>query len=91
MSIINRLKGLMGMISCEEALLQVHEFLDGELEAGAESNVEKHFQMCKKCYPHLKLETAFREAIRRAGDGEGAPPDLKAKVAVAIAEAEPDE
>ena len=86
--IVNRLKGLMGMISCQDALQQVHEFLDGELEAGSARKVERHFAMCKKCYPHLQLETAFRDALRRVSAGEGAPSDLRAKIAAAIAESE---
>lgn len=89
--IINRLKRLMGMISCRDALQQVHEFLDGELEAGSARKVERHFAMCKKCYPHLQLETAFRDAVRRVSAGEGAPAGLRAKIAVAIAESEPGE
>jgi hypothetical protein len=39
-------------------------------------------------YPHLPLETAFRDALRRVSAGKGAPSDLRAKIAAAIAESE---
>lgn len=76
------------MISCEEALRLVHEFLDGELESYSEAQVQQHFDVCQQCYPHLHLESAFRDAMRRAAMGESAPPGLKERIAALIAEAE---
>lgn len=81
----------VGMISCEEALRLVHEFLDGELEDASATEVKQHFDMCQLCYPHLHLETVFREAVRRASAGESAPPDLKAKVSALLTEAMSEE
>ncbi len=75
------------MMSCEESLRLVHEYLDGELEVDSEANVKKHFEMCGRCYPHLQLETAYRGAVRRAVEGGRAPEELKAKVAALLAEA----
>jgi anti-sigma factor (TIGR02949 family) len=91
MSIIDRIKSLFGgddMISCEEALRLVHDFTDGELEGVWEARVRAHFEVCRRCYPHLQLETSFRDALRRATSAEVAPTDLKAKVAALLAEAE---
>ena len=79
---------MVEMISCEDALRLVHEYLDGELERVPEAQVKEHFDMCQRCYPHLQLENAFRDAVRRAASGEAAPAALKAKVAAMIAEAE---
>jgi anti-sigma factor (TIGR02949 family) len=76
------------MISCEDALRLVNEFIDGELEGVSEARVRAHFDVCQRCYPHLKLETAFREALRRAAATEAAPTDLKARVATLLADAE---
>lgn len=68
------------MIPCEEALRLVHDYLDGELDGVPETQVRRHFEVCGRCYPHLRLETAYREAMRRAAQGEQAPPRLKARV-----------
>jgi len=80
--------GEADMMSCEEALAFVHEYLDGELEQVSEAQVKRHFDMCKKCYPHLRLESAFRVAMRRAGGGETAPAELRARVIELVGEAE---
>lgn len=72
------------MISCEEALQLVQEFLDGELEGVSESDVKRHFDVCERCYPHLKFESAYRDAVCRAVKGQVAPPELKATVAELI-------
>lgn len=79
------------MISCEDALRLVHDFLDGELEGVSESNVKRHFDMCERCYPHLHLESTYREAVRRAAAGEEASPELKEKVAALLAGARSEE
>lgn len=74
------------MISCKEALRLVHEYLDGELEGVPESQVARHFEMCERCYPHLKLETVYRDAMRRAGRGARVPAGLKDRVSALLAE-----
>ena len=76
------------MISCHEALRLVHEYLDGELESVSENHVKDHFDMCQQCYPHLHLETVFRDTVRRAAGTQTAPPELKARVAQMLAEAD---
>ena len=68
------------MTTCHEALRLVHEFLDGELDGVSRAEVDAHFEMCRRCYPHLRLERRFREALLRACAGETAPPELRARV-----------
>jgi len=67
-------------ISCEDALRLVHDFIDGELDDVPCTAVEAHFEVCQECYPHLKLEQRFRDAVRRACTGETASPELRARV-----------
>lgn len=67
-------------ITCREAISVVQEFLDGTLEGVTDEQVRAHFDICSRCYPHLKFERSFREALARASRGEGAPPELKRKV-----------
>jgi anti-sigma factor (TIGR02949 family) len=76
------------MISCHDALRLVHEYLDGELGDVPHSQVKAHFDVCERCYPHLHLETVFREALRRAARGQSAPPELKARLVQLLAEAD---
>jgi anti-sigma factor (TIGR02949 family) len=100
MSFIDRLKRLFGgessngmdgqemeMISCEDALKLIHEFIDGELEDVSSEQVKAHFDVCGRCYPHLQLEESFRVAVRRAAEGERASPELKSRLMDVLAEA----
>ena len=79
------------MIPCEEALRLVHEYLDGELEGVTQEQVKRHFEVCGQCYPHLRLERSYREAVRRAAAGEAAPPELRERVGRLLAEAQADD
>ena len=81
-------EGDRAMISCEDALNAVHEYLDGELDDASEEDVKAHFDMCEACYPHLRLEEAFKDAVQRASRGERAPPELRTKVLELLADAE---
>jgi anti-sigma factor (TIGR02949 family) len=76
-----------GSISCEEALRLVNEFLDGELQGVSPEEVKAHFEVCRGCYPHLRFEQAFREALRRACAGQATPGDLKVRLERLLAEA----
>jgi len=78
--------GEVERISCEEALRLVHEFLDGELEDVTPAQVHEHFEACRGCYPHLRLEQAFREAMKRACASQTAPAELKERVARMLSE-----
>jgi anti-sigma factor (TIGR02949 family) len=63
-----------------EALEKVHEFLDGELDSVSHQEVTQHFEMCQKCYPHLRLEERFREALQRSKGDEVCPEHVKSQV-----------
>jgi anti-sigma factor (TIGR02949 family) len=61
-------------LTCQEALEWIYEFMDGELPDADADKVDRHFQMCTACYPHLKLERSFRDRLRTAV-GEPTVPD----------------
>lgn len=76
------------MISCQDAVRVLYEYLDGELTDVPEDEVREHFEACRRCFPHLKLEEAFRAAVQRASRGECAPPELRAKLMSLLSEAD---
>ena len=99
MSIVDKLRSLLGlagsseasapndeMISCEDALSLVHDFLDGELDSVPASRVKAHFDVCQRCYPHRHLESTFRDALRRAAGAPAAPDGLRDRLTSMIAE-----
>lgn len=80
-------EGAAEAVSCEDALRLVHDFLDGELEGVSGEQVRLHFEVCQRCYPHLNLESVYRQAIQRACGGAAAPEELKNRIADLLAEA----
>ncbi len=76
------------MISCRDALNLIYEYLDGELPDVPEDEVREHFEVCKQCFPHLKLEESFLAAVQRASRGEIAPPELRSRLMALLSEAD---
>ncbi|MDX1566199.1 MAG: zf-HC2 domain-containing protein [Longimicrobiales bacterium] len=72
------------MLSCQEVLERLFEYLDGELESPTEIQVEAHLEKCRRCYPRLQFEKAFMEALDRARAGEEPPTDLRNRVVDAL-------
>ena len=70
------------MISCEEALDRVYEFLDGELCADWTERVRVHVEICKKCYPSFNFERIFLDHIRDLG----LPPERATRLEARIRE-----
>ena len=67
-------------ISCLEALERVHEYLDGELDEASAADVAHHFNVCQKCFPHLRMEERFREALQKSGARDRCPEYLRLQV-----------
>lgn len=78
----------MGMISCEDALAHLWEFLDGELPPEDEAAVKKHLDVCNRCYPHYDFQRAYFEYVRRVRGREHAPPSLRRELFRKILEQE---
>jgi anti-sigma factor (TIGR02949 family) len=76
-------------MSCRQALSVVQEFLDGELDHVSEAQVKAHFEVCARCYPHLRLEESFRAALQRASLQETAPPGLRGRVEALLTRTDP--
>lgn len=77
-------------ISCREAVTVIYEFLDGELDEASHERVRAHFEICNRCYPHLRLEESFRAVVRRACAGDSAPAELKESLKELLASADPE-
>ena len=80
-----------GGLSCREAAERVYEWLDGELEPDMADRVGTHLQTCARCYPFLRFETSFREAVTRAAaharSETPTPAGLEARILESLAEA----
>ena len=63
-----------------EAMAKVQEYLDGELDGVSHEEVAQHFSMCKRCYPHLKLEEQFPGSPPAVQRGPGCPDHVREQV-----------
>jgi anti-sigma factor (TIGR02949 family) len=54
------------------------------------NDVEAHFKMCERCYPHLHMEERYRDVVRRACASETAPSDLRTRVLDLVSGGRPD-
>lgn len=72
----------MNSINCQEALRQLHEYLDGELADADIADVHRHIDICDGCYPEARLTRELRAALHRAAQGQPCCPDtLRDRVA----------
>lgn len=67
-------------ISCKEAMEKLQEYLDGELDEVSHEELALHFEVCRKCYPHLKLEERFRDLLQRSREKESCPDHVREQV-----------
>ncbi len=82
----NGSRGGEGMISCDEALERLFEYLDGELTDASSEEVERHAEVCKACYPRLQFERNFLDAVQAAEQRGGASRELKDRILRVLAE-----
>jgi len=75
--------------TCDEALTDLYQYLDNELNEEARSVVERHLSGCSPCLEAFDFEAELRKVIRDRSQ-ERVPDDLRAKVLAALAACEPD-
>ena len=68
------------MIVCEEALQRLWDFLDGELEAADELEVQKHLEVCGRCYPQYDFRRAYFGLMHRIRTRDHVPPGLRRRI-----------
>lgn len=78
----------MGMITCEDALARLWEFIDGELSLEERDEVRRHLEVCHRCYPHYDFQRAYRRYVRRLGEGERVSEDCRRRLFEALLEEE---
>lgn len=78
------MKGGKPMMSCEEALERLFEYLDGELDTSDTARIEEHLEICKACYPRAQFERSFLEALERVKKTDAAPERVQARVMVVL-------
>ena len=71
--------------SCEEALALLAALLDGELDSGRRTEVERHLATCRSCFSRAEFERRLKASIATLGH-EPVRPELAARVRTLISQ-----
>lgn len=77
-------------MDCRKAEYLLHGYLDGELELAGSYEFERHIEECASCAGRLAKERALQARLAAAGLRFTSPPELRGKVAAALAESQPN-
>ena len=74
------------MISCDQAVARLYEFLDEELDEQWVERVRLHFEACKQCMPRVDFERAFLRAVQSTEATEATPNAVRSRLLSALAD-----
>lgn len=57
-------------IKCEQALRQVLEYVDRELDEREHAAMQKHLHVCKSCYSRMEFERRLKRKVGELCDDE---------------------
>ena len=65
---------------CEDIMKRLWEFLDGELEPVSEKELQRHIEVCARCYPHYDFQRAYFKIMHRIKDRDPLPRELRTRL-----------
>lgn len=71
-------------MSCAEARMRLEAYFDGELDALAAAELERHIDGCAECRAAIEDLDKLRRALRRDLGFDRATPELQARIAAAL-------
>lgn len=71
------------MIPCDQVVAKLWEYLDRELSPQASAEVERHLEVCRRCFPQYDFQRAYRDYLRRV-EREPVPPELRQRIFEAL-------
>lgn len=74
---------MTGSMDCERAIVQIYEYLDGELTVFKRQAIAKHLDECPPCAQGFGFEMELRQVIAIKCRDQ-VPPDLKRRIAEAL-------
>jgi anti-sigma factor (TIGR02949 family) len=71
-------------LSCEEVIGKLLEYLDRELDAAAQQEVDRHLEAGRGCFSRAEFERRLRARVAETGDVK-APESLRERVRTLVA------
>lgn len=66
-------------LSCEDVIDKLLEYLDRELDAGAEADIARHIESCRACFTRAEFERKLRQRVTETGERK-APESLRRRI-----------
>ncbi len=77
---------LLGILSCQEAIARLDDYIDRELSPRETVLVARHLKICAHCAKQFRFETTLAAGLRAKIERIEAPPGLLAKIRAALPE-----
>ena len=55
-------------VSCEEVLSKLHAYLDQEIDAPSEAEIDHHLHECRECFSRAEFEKALKKKVASAAE-----------------------
>jgi mycothiol system anti-sigma-R factor len=75
------------MITCEEAVRQLWEYLDGTLDEADREAIDEHLSFCRRCCGEAEFAEELRNFLRSSADLE-LPDDIRRRLTSTLDELE---
>jgi anti-sigma factor (TIGR02949 family) len=66
-------------ITCEDVLAHLIEFLNGEVDAHKQAEIDHHLESCRGCYSRADFERVLKKRIKKAHN-DVVPDSLKNRI-----------
>ena len=66
-------------IDCEQALRQIFDFLDHELDAHGQAAMQQHLHTCKSCFSRVEFEKLLKGKVKDLRE-EAPTPAVSARI-----------
>ena len=74
---------MANIISCTEAISKLQAYLDNELGAISEADLDHHMHHCRECMSRADFERALRKKVADSGTQE-VPADVQSRLSALI-------
>lgn len=74
------------MITCAEAVKQLWDYLDGQVEESQRGLVEEHLSFCRRCCGEVEFAEELRAFLAGHGGEEELPADVRARLLTTLEE-----
>lgn len=68
------------MMTCQEAVKRLYDYLDQELDNATSVQIEKHLELCRLCCDSFEFEKSMKKLVQDNCTGGKAPGILRDKI-----------